>query len=138
MLRQANHNEMPCTPILRFSVLSRLLSPGAEDVSFCLFLTHVKAGGLALERMRPKGAIMHSAAFSCVSANAEQFISVHYYIRNGMMLFHATSAESICTSISLLTPRQQQYSRFSCIRWLERASLVLWCRFAKIGYHKEW
>ena len=63
---------------------------------------------------------MHSAAFSCVSANAEQFNSVHYYIRNGMMLFHATSAESICTSISLLTARQQTIQTgVSYIGWLE-------------------
>jgi hypothetical protein len=36
MLRQANHNDMPCMPILRFCVLSRLLSPGAEDGSLSL------------------------------------------------------------------------------------------------------
>ena len=112
VLSQENHVKTPCMPILRSCVLSRLLSSDAEDAFLCLFLlTHVKAGGPALRETRPKDAIMHSAAFSCVSADAEQFSSVHYYIRNGMMLFHATSAESICTSISLLTARQQRYRR---------------------------
>jgi hypothetical protein len=78
----------------------------------CVFLslvfpTHVISGGpWSANEEAPKGVTMHSAVFSCVSANAEHFTSVHYYIRNGMMLFHATSAESTCTSISLLTPRE--------------------------------
>ena len=143
MISQANHNKISCMPILRFCVLSRLLSSSPRMSPSYLFpFKHVTEGGFASEKRRgpPKGAIMHSAAFSCVSANAEQFSSVHYYIRNTMMLFHATSAESICTSISLLTAGQQMtQSVIAVIRWLrEKKPSPAGVAMQRLDITKKW
>lgn len=123
ILSQANHDKTSCSPFLR-SRSCRLLS-GGRPRTICF-------QQLPCESRRPgKGAPRAHPCIQPLFVNVSRCGSVDYYIRCGMMLFHATSAESTCTSISLLTAgnrQDQTISNLLAICWQKKRSHGLWVR----------